>query len=106
MISQYFNARPKEATEISSHKSFSSSRNGSCAAPESGIRTAANGQSFTKYAQRADANYTKETDLGGKNVDGSSTTEAHELENVTVQKQTARIEQTFGSIVAGNRGSR
>jgi hypothetical protein len=32
---------------------FLPSRNGSRAGPESGIRTPTNGQSFTKYAQRA-----------------------------------------------------
>jgi hypothetical protein len=43
----------KKRRKFSSYKSFSSSRNGGRAAPESGIRTATNGQSFTKYPQRA-----------------------------------------------------
>jgi hypothetical protein len=53
MISQYFTRARKKRPKFSSHKSFSSSRNGSRAAPESGIGTATNGRSFTKYAQRA-----------------------------------------------------
>ena len=37
-------------------------------------------------------------------IDGSTTTKPHPLANVEVQTQTAKIEQTFGSIVVGTDG--
>ena len=39
----------------------------------------------------------------GGNIDGSSTT-AQTLENVEIETQTAKVEQTFGAMATGNAG--